>query len=206
MCLVGNKRAEIAARVLLCENNFCTEFAHQLHFCGLQKLNTLNLCLFHPPLNPRNHFSTVLIKTNWYTISYKYYNCSGLTSITIPNSVTIIGYYAFQYCSFLTDVYCLAEIVPITASNAFNGTPINSATLYVPESAIEQYPTTEPWSGFGTFVGLTQDMIDDIKEIKNEELRMKNEGEWYDLSGRQIVNGKLPRGIYINGGKKVVVK
>ena len=35
---------------------------------------------------------------------------------------------------------------------------------------------------------------------------MKNEGEWYDLSGRQIVNGKLPRGIYINGGKKVVVK
>jgi len=86
LCLVGNKRAEIAARVLLCENNFCTEFAHQLHFCGLQKLNTLNLCLFHPPLNPRNHFSTVLIKTNWYTISYKYERCSGLTSIVIETT------------------------------------------------------------------------------------------------------------------------
>ena len=41
-------------------------------FCGLQKLNTLNLRHSHPPLNPRNHFSTVLIKTNWYTVSCKY--------------------------------------------------------------------------------------------------------------------------------------
>lgn len=78
MCLVGNKRAEIAARVLLCENNFCTKFAHHLHFCGLQKLNALNLRHFHPLLNPRNHFSTVLIKTSWYTISCKYYGCSSL--------------------------------------------------------------------------------------------------------------------------------
>lgn len=71
MCLVGNKRSEIA-RVVPCENYFCTKYAHQLHFCGLQKLNTLNLRHFHPPLNPCNHFSTVLIKTNWYTISCKY--------------------------------------------------------------------------------------------------------------------------------------
>ena len=37
-------------------------------------------------------------------------------------------------------------------------------------------------------------MIDGIDEMKNEELRMKNEGEWYDLSGRQIANGKLSNG------------
>ena len=71
LCLVGNKRADIA-RVIPCKNNFCTKFAHRFHFCGLQKLNTLNLRLFHPPLNPCNHFPTVLIKTNWYTISYKF--------------------------------------------------------------------------------------------------------------------------------------
>ena len=38
----------------------------------LQKLNKLNLRHSHPPLNPRNHFSTVLITTNWYTVSCKY--------------------------------------------------------------------------------------------------------------------------------------
>ena len=34
-------------------------------FCGLQKLNTLNLRHSHPPLNPRNHFSTV------YPVNYQ---------------------------------------------------------------------------------------------------------------------------------------
>lgn len=84
LCLVGNKRAEIA-RVVPCENNFCTKYAHHLHFCGLQKLNTLNLRHFHPPLNPCNHFSTFLIKTNWYTISCKY--AIGLMMTRLPNYI-----------------------------------------------------------------------------------------------------------------------
>ena len=37
--------------------------------------------------------------------SYAFYVCSGLTSVTIPNSVTSIGVYAFSGCSGLTSVY-----------------------------------------------------------------------------------------------------
>ena len=103
MYLVGNKRADIA-RVIPCKNNFCTKFAHRFHFCGLQKLNTLNLRLFHPPLNPCNHFPTVLIKTNWYTISYKFYGCRSLKEINIPNKVTSIGESAFKDCEALEKI------------------------------------------------------------------------------------------------------
>ena len=78
--------------------------AHFYVFCGLQKLNTLNLRLFHSPSNPRNHFSTVLIETNWYTTSCKYRNCIGLTSVNIGNSVTSIDEYAFEGCSKLISV------------------------------------------------------------------------------------------------------
>ena len=33
-----------------------------------------------------------------------FYGCSGLTSVTIPNRVTSIGYYAFHDCSRLTNI------------------------------------------------------------------------------------------------------
>ena len=177
MCLVGNKRAEIA-RVVPCENKFCTKYAHHLHFCGLQKLNTLNLRHFHPPLNPCNHFSTVLIKTNWYTISCKYLQCRNLESVKIPNTVTSIKHRAFQYCrnlesiiipssvnsigisafsecKALKDIYCQAVNVPETHSSAFDNSPIENMTLYVPGESMNAYKTTDPWSGFGKFQTLT---------------------------------------------------
>lgn len=43
-----------------------------------------------------------MIKTNWYTASCKYYECSGLTSVTIGNGVTRILALAFSDCQKLT--------------------------------------------------------------------------------------------------------
>ena len=105
-------------------------------------------------------------------------HCTSLTSITIPNSVTSIGGWAFQYCSGLTtltigngikavdeyaftncpnlsDVYCYAENVPSTYTNAFNGSYPDFATLHVPDESLQAYEETEPWSKFGTIVGLS---------------------------------------------------
>ena len=45
---------------------------------------------------------------------------------------------------------------------------------------------------------------DGINEIKNGELRIKNDNAVYDLSGRKVVNGQLRNGIYIKDGKKYV--
>lgn len=41
-----------------------------------------------------------------------------------------------------------------------------------------------------------------IRSMENGQWTMENDGAWYDLSGRKIVNGKLPKGLYIVNGKK----
>ena len=84
-----------------------------------------------------------------------FYSCSKLTSVTISSSVTSIGEFAFQKCTSLTDVYCYAETVPNTGSNAFEETNITSATLHVPAASVETYKTIVPWSSFGNIVPLT---------------------------------------------------
>ena len=104
--------------------------------------------------------------------------CSGLTSVTIGNSVTSIGAEAFRGCSRLTsvtigsgvesigvcafldcpellDVYCYAEKVPSTESDAFNGSYPEYITLHVPAASIDSYKATAPWSSIVRIVGLS---------------------------------------------------
>ena len=57
-----------------------------------------------------------------------FYGCSGLTSVTIPGSVTRIGYYTFSGCSRLTSV-TIPDSVEEIGSHAFDGC---NSSLYEP--------------------------------------------------------------------------
>lgn len=81
--------------------------------------------------------------------------CCNLESIIIPSSVNSIGISAFSECKALKNVYCQAVNVPETHSSAFNNSPIEKMTLYVPGESMNAYKTTAPWSGFGKFQTLT---------------------------------------------------
>lgn len=82
-------------------------------------------------------------------------NCRNLESIIIPSSVNSIGISAFSGCKALKDIYCQAVNVPETHSSAFDNSPIENMTLYVPGESMNAYKTTAPWSGFGKFQTLT---------------------------------------------------
>ena len=128
-----------------------------------------------------------------------FWGCSGLTSVTIGNSVKSIAYGAFANCPELLDVYCYAENVPSTNSNAFYDSNIENATLHVPAASIESYKAKTPWSSFGKIVALTEEETG-IDEQKGENGNRKT--EIYDLSGRRVQ--KAQKGIYIQNGKVMI--
>ena len=81
-------------------------------------------------------------------------SCDYLSSVIISETVTDIGDGAFEGCGRLADVYCYAEQVPNTASNAFEESSFDAATLHVPATSIDAYRSTEPWGNFGNIVGI----------------------------------------------------
>ena len=99
--------------------------------------------------------------------------------MTIGSGVREIYGNAFAECSELTNVYCLAENVPTTASDAFQDSYIEYSTLYVPEASISSYREVEPWKNFKSIVKIgepkyTLVYMVDGKEYKKYELE---EGE-----------------------------
>ena len=58
-----------------------------------------------------------------------FYGCSGLTSITIPNSVTSIGEYAFRNCSSLTSVTIPNSVTSIGGGAFYGCSGLTSVTI-----------------------------------------------------------------------------
>lgn len=93
-----------------------------------------------------------------------------LTSVSIPNSVTSIGYGAFSGCSGLKSISCLSELPPvINNDNTFEGL-YDVAVLNIPEAAAINYLSTS-WSLFKDI--RLGDSEETIKTVQNGDLNYR---------------------------------
>ena len=98
-------------------------------------------------------------------------------------------------------VYCEAEVIPSTAADAFENTPIDKGTLIVADELVNVYKLVMPWYGFGTIIGLTTDIRSIAIESENALI--------FDVQGNRLDN--VRKGVNIirtkdGKSKKVVVK
>ena len=113
-----------------------------------------------------------------------FYGCPSLESIVLPASLKTIGSGAFNSCSKLMNVYSMA-----TTPGTIEGNPDSwygydkdafydvklTATLYVPETAVDTYKEKTRWQEFANIVG--SDMLpcqQPTFELANFKLTMKS--------------------------------
>ncbi len=78
--------------------------------------------------------------------------CPELTSVELPSTLTEMSGEVLVYDPKLKMVTCKAVNPPVIDGNAFENTPIASATLRVPAGSKALYQAAEGWKDFGTIV------------------------------------------------------
>ncbi|MBQ1177958.1 MAG: leucine-rich repeat domain-containing protein [Bacteroidaceae bacterium] len=148
-----------------------------------------------------SNLTSVILPEGVTTIEYvAFVYCYSLTSLTLPASVTSIGFQAFSFCFSLTSITCHAATPPtIEDSFSFEGVD-KSIPVYVPAGSIEAYKAATGWSDFTNYVGIETG-------IENPEIRNHKSEITYDLNGRRVTDPESRKGgVYIVGGRKVVIK
>ena len=87
--------------------------------------------------------SNITIPNSVTTIGqYAFYDCTGLTSITIPKSVNSIGAKAFNNCTSLGRIDLKSATPPTINSNSFQN--VSSAIpVYIPHSSLSNYSNSD---------------------------------------------------------------
>ncbi len=83
-------------------------------------------------------------------------NGAGITSVTIPATVTYIGGDAFENCSNLESITCLNPEPPTCDDTAFDGADTDVCILYVPDDSVKIYAETVPWNAFENIKGVSE--------------------------------------------------
>ena len=128
---------------------------------------------------------------------YAFYSCRGLTELTLSNSLTSIGKYAFKGCIGLEKITSLAEIPPMCGRKVFDGVNKTNCELIVPEESVAAYTQAEVWNEFSNIRGFSG--VDVTEADGNTIIAIGNQieiigdftsVEVYGLNGALIYKGK----------------
>ncbi len=109
-----------------------------------------------------NKLKTVVITSGESIEEYAFYNCSNLTSVTIPSSVTSIGSVAFYNCSSLTNVTIPDSVISIGVGVFKGCSSLVSITIPSSVTIIED-------DAFGGCISLSYNEYDNAYYLGNSD-------------------------------------
>ena len=145
---------------------------------------------------------------------------SGLSSITLPNTLQTIGQYAFLRSSNLktvvlssnlksigasafadcplTSITCPAPTPPTILNSTFSSSTYSTATLYVPASSLETYKAANYWKNFTNIKALNYDFVNNgifYKKTGSNTVEVVRKSSTSYYSG----NVTIPSSVTFNG-------
>ena len=136
---------------------------------------------------------------------FAFSGCTGLTSISIPNSVITIRHNAFNFTpNNYLEINSYIEQPTADTGDSFSTDIYMNAQLYIPIGTKEKYKSTEGWK---EFVFIEEGMPSGISGVSTSATAA--EKERYNLDGKRL--SEPQRGINIirksdGTTKKVVIK
>ena len=149
----------------------------------------------------RSLTSIAIPEGSWYIYPNTFSGCDNLAAVVLPESLRNIDSFAFMGCSGLQSIVCNAPAPPSYGQRVFYGVEKQNCKLYVPKGCEEAYRNAGEWKDF-----YIVEMGAGIESLTPSPSPREKETV-YDLSGRRL-NSKFKnnKGIYIQNGKKVVIK
>ncbi|MFI3239719.1 MAG: leucine-rich repeat domain-containing protein [Bacteroidales bacterium] len=149
-------------------------------------------------INCTNLTSVSIPETVTYIGGFAFYGCTNLTSISIPKSVSSIENYAFNRCTSLINVYVEWESPIDLDSYSFENNGKTIKVLIVPEGAADTYKENEKWSNYFLYVVSS---LDDIIETTIDDITyriMDNNAIVYKYNNSDKNSCDIPSSISYN--------
>ena len=125
--------------------------------------------------------------------------------VAVCNAVAEKFGHEVSYKEAICGAHAIDEVGDPFPEETFQTCMDADAVLFVPTGALANY-NVQPWTEWFSRIEEKAFFEDEdaIREVESSKLKV--ESSWFDLSGRKLAGKPTKAGLYINGGKKIVVK
>lgn len=93
----------------------------------------------------------IILPQNLTKIGFGCFEGAQIKQITIPDTVTEIGEFAFNYCDQLASITCLAATPPALGSDAFSSDTAGF-TIKVLDASVAAYKAADGWKDYANYI------------------------------------------------------